>query len=194
MRALSLLLSTTTTIAAACSPPQEQRAPPCDDAICTIANDDGSSTTVVDATDKEIFHGFDLDTASPTEDENSWDLRLRRFVIATNSGVSGDGGVETAVVDEVDFADVDSAPDDGFFTDLEDGDDRDAEVDSAFVSPGGVDDPWYAYDLLNHTLTPKRRVYVTRTTDGAAFKILVHGYYADDGEAGHLSFIFQQLP
>jgi len=194
MRAVSLVLSTTTLLAAACSPPDEQRAPPCDDAICTIDNDDGSSITVVDATDKEVFHGFDLDTASPDEDEAAWDLRIRRFVIATNSGVSGDGGVETAIVDETAFADVDRAPDDGYFTDRADGDDRDAEVDSPFVSPDGVDDPWYAYDLLNHTLTPKERVYVTRTTEGAAFKILVHGYYADDGEAGHLSFIFQQLP
>jgi hypothetical protein len=200
-------ITTTALAAAACCAglgapacvPEEQKAPPCDESVCTLSNVEGESdgvlVTVIDATDTEVTTHFDLDSQAGTDADGPWDLAVRRFALTTNSGVSGDGGVVTWFVDG-DLDDVTSmadAPGGDGYVDLADGDDRDEDADSPFLSPGGVDDSWYNYDLLTHTLSPKARVYLLQSTEGAAYALALRGYYDDQGTAGHVSFAWKTL-
>jgi hypothetical protein len=198
---LAVSFTVAAVITAAACVPEAQRAPPCDEAVCTLRDVEGEApdtlVTVFDATDETAVARFDLDTAGPTADDadDGWDLAIRRFAITTNSGVSGNGDVRvwfrSGGLEDVDgLADI--ADGEGF-VDLDDGDDRDEDADSAFLSPGGTSDPWYDYDLLTHTLSPKARVYGVRTTTGAAFALALRGYYDEEAVAGHLSFAWKTI-
>jgi hypothetical protein len=199
---LTVSLTVVVGVAGVACVPDDQRAPPCDEVVCTLSDVEGEApgtlVTVIDATDETAVGRFDLDTAGPAVDGDdvvAWDLAIRRFAITTNSGVSGDGDVRVWFT-AGDLNDVDTLADiaDGEgFVDLEDGDDRDEDADSAFLSPGGTSDPWYDYDLLTHTLSPKTRVYGVQTTTGAAFAIALRGYYDEEAVAGHLSFAWKTI-
>jgi len=87
-----------------------------------------------------------------------------------------------AVVDGQPFDAVELPAMAAFVSDAEDGEDEDALPD--YVFSGGLD-PWYAYDVATHVLTPKGRVFVVRTTDAAAVKVTVDDYYDGAGGSGH---------
>ena len=156
----------------------------------------GAGTLFVDASDAERWVYVDLDAqaevqpADPAGDP-TWDLAFRRFHVASNGGVSGTGGVSVARVDGLPFVDVTLPSAASFETDRADGEDDDALPD--YVFSGGVD-PWYAYDVETHVLTPKTRVYVLRTTAGAAVKVAVERYYDDAGGSGHPTLRYARVP
>lgn len=130
---------------------------------------------------------MDLDARSevmPADPLNDavWDVAFRRFHIVVNGGVSGSGGVTVAAVDGQPF-DVVEAPDmAAFVTDVADGEDEDALPD--YVFSGGLD-PWYAYDVVTHVLSPKARVFVLRTSAGGFVKLAIDDYYDGAGGSGH---------
>ncbi|MBK7154282.1 MAG: HmuY family protein [Sandaracinaceae bacterium] len=146
-----------------------------------------AGTLRVDASDTEEWIYVDLDArievmpADPLNDA-VWDVAFRRFHIVVNGGVSGSGGVTVAAVDGQPF-DVVEAPDmAAFVTDVADGEDEDALPD--YVFSGGLD-PWYAYDVVTHVLSPKARVFVLRTSAGGFVKLAIDDYYDGAGGSGH---------
>jgi hypothetical protein len=156
--------------------------------VVTEDNGDGSFTTRVDATSMTDWVRFDA--ASGAEAAGAgWDLGFQRFHIQLNGGVSGDAGVEVAVLTGVAFDDVTEAPAGGYLTDLADGDDDGEDPDYAFEQDGG----WYDYDPTTHVLTPFDQVYVVRDSDGDLLKLAIESYYDDAGTGGFISFRWAAL-
>ena len=133
---------------------------------------------VVDATDEDLWIDFDLDAGQLT-DTPTWDLGFQRFNIRLNGGVSGDAGVQVAIVDTP-FDATTTVPEDGWVTDLPD-DDDDGVPEYAFEA-------WYLYDPATHTLTPDALVYLVQTTDSAIFKVEILDYYDDAGTPAMVRF------
>ena len=152
---------------------------------------DGVTETKVDAYDSESWQRFDLDTGLPANDERTWDLEFSRYFIHTNSGVSGDGGVEVLAID-ASFASVTDAPNDGYAVDREDSDgDTNSEPDNPFNSP---EHSWFDYDVNKHTVSAHPdRVYVVRSSEGATFKLEILAYYDKAGTPSQLRFRWQSL-
>lgn len=150
----------------------------------------------VDASDAERWVYVDLDArtearpADPAQDA-VWDLAFRRFHVAMNGGVSGQGAVGAALVDDVPFDAVGLPRGTAFRFDAADGADEDALPD--YVFSGGLD-PWYAYDVGTHVLTPKARVFVVRTSAGATVKVAIERYYDDAGGSGHPTLRYAPAP
>jgi len=148
-------------------------------------NGDGSTTTQVDASSETDWVYLDVDSkAEVTAAEASWDVAFRRTKIMVDGGVSGGGGVEIAIAPDGDFGAMAAAPADGYFTDAADGDDADADPDLAFAREEG----WYSYDPMTHVITPRERIYVVRSTDGAYVKVQLNDYYDDAGTSGFPTF------
>lgn len=153
-------------------------------------NGDGTTTTVVDARDYEVWIYLDLEskeekTPNAPETSNGWDLGFQRFEVKVNGGVSGAGGMEVAVLPGEDFDALTRAPSQTYVTDAADGADDNTEPDLVLSSS---DDLWYDYDPTTHVLTPKDVVYVIRTVEGNYVKLEVTNYYNDAGTSGYLSF------
>ena len=149
----------------------------------------------VDASDTEQWIYVDLDSrtevmpADPLDDA-VWDLAFRRFHVVLNGGVSGTGGVTAASVGDTAFEAVQAPAAGAFVTDTADGDDEDTLPD--YVISGGSD-PWYAYDVTTHVLTPKARVFVVSTTEGALVKVAIERYYDGAGGPGHPTLRYARI-
>ncbi len=152
-------------------------------------NGDGTTTTVVDATDATAWIYLDVAAraeASPADPASSteWDLGFQRFHIKLNGGVSGPGDVEVAVLPGADFDAMVDAPAGAYVTDAPDGDDDGTDVDLA-LSTG--DAAWFDYDPATHVLSPRDQVYAVRLVSGDYIKLRVVDYYDDAGTGGHMS-------
>lgn len=146
--------------------------------------------TIVDATDYETYQHLDFDTGYA--DTSGWDLALRRFSLITNSGVSGDGGVQAVRIRGASFDEVTDSPgpDGEWVIDQPDGSDEDLSFDTVFND--GVDD-WYDYDVNDHSLTSKHYTYVVRSTEGRTYKVQIDGYYDDVGTSGMVSLRWAEI-
>ncbi len=147
---------------------------------------DGTTTTVLDATDYETWVYFELESASTVsvgdpESSQGWDLAFQRYLPKLNGGVSGSGGVEVAVLEGDDFDAITTAPDDGYVTDEPDAD-EDGVPEYAMAG-------WYDYDEATHVLSSKDDlVYVLRSVEGGFFKVRIESYYDDAGTPGFMTF------
>ncbi len=147
--------------------------------------EDGDAVlTTVDATDASRWIWLDLESRAQLEvadphGSDAWDLGFSRFNIAIDGGVSGEGGMEAAVLEATELAAVTAAPEGPWITDAPDGDDHGDDPDYALAG-------WYDYDFATHVLTPRRTVYVVRTVEGNAFALQVVGYYDEAGSSGWL--------
>lgn len=151
---------------------------------------DGGRSLVVDATSGARWVHFDFDTAREVaEGEPGWDVAFLRFSIKTNGGISGDGGVEVARLDAGTLDEVTAAPPGPWLVDAEDGDDEGTTADFAFLQ----EEAWYAYDSRYHTLTPRRFVYVVRSTQRELFRVRLRGYYDAAGTSGVMSLDWSAL-
>lgn len=141
-------------------------------------NGDGTTTSVVDATDADTWISLVLATATEADPTASpaWDLGFQRSNIRLNGGASGPGEV-TLTWTEAAFDDLTVAPDPPYLTD---GAGDDGAPVYAF--------DWYDYDPLTHVLTPRARTYVVRSNTGDYYKIAVLDYYDDAGTSGFLTF------
>jgi hypothetical protein len=154
----------------------------------TSTEENGITITRVDAESSERWVYFDLDTAAEVvtatpETTPEWDLGFQRFQIKTNGGVSGSGGVEVAVLPNADFEMLTRAPSSGYIVDQNDSSDEGDDPDYAFLAG----DPWYVYNPMYHTLSPREVVYVVRTAS-AYFKVEMTGYYDMAGTGGFPTF------
>lgn len=186
LAALSLGLA----IAAGCADPIHQDTP--EDAapgdppvvtgkVATTRGSDGTYTSVVDAQSMTEWTHLDFETGGELPETGPWDLRIQRFHISANGGVTGAGGVEVAAVPGVAFADV-TAPASGFVSDAADGD-GDGVPD--YVLDQG--DAWYAYDVGTHALTPRPIIWVVKTAGGSTIKLEIKNYYDAAGTSGWLT-------
>lgn len=146
--------------------------------------------THVDATDDEAWvhiglpSGRQVDVGESSGDD-PWVLGLRRFHAKLNGGVSGDVGVEAAMLEDVRFEDITRAPADGYLSDMADGDDENEDPDYALAS-------WYDYDVATHLLTPRPLVYVIRNGE-THYKLKFTDYYDEAGTSGHPSFLWAAI-
>ncbi len=150
----------------------------------------GGQVSTVDSTDEELWVYFDFETGTQLQLQDPdmdtrWDVAFRRFHIASNGGVSGQGGVEVAVVEQP-FDSVTTAPPDGWLEDAPDGDDDNEDPDYVMRD-------WYDYNFMTHVLTPQDETYVVRTGDGNVFKVAIQDYYDDAGSSGHLTIAWAAL-
>ncbi len=192
----------TAALCPACAPPLEadddgepESAEPPSEAGPNIDNeilDDGSISTVVDATAEDAWIYLDLETGSQVDVADSlldttWDLGFRRFHIKLNGGVSGAGAIEAQFVPEIDLAGMSTPPDDGYLADQPDGDDDNEEPDYVLRD-------WYAYSVLTHVLTPEAGVYVLRDAESRVHYVLeLVDYYDTAGTSGVLHFEWKRL-
>lgn len=149
---------------------------------------DGSTVSLVDATNKTSYVYFDLDTgkelnAGEALDTGHWDLTFQRFKITSNGGSGGPGTVTIALVKGVGFDALEKAPVEGYLSD---------GADTVF---NGVDEGWYFYDLGKHKLVTRTdRLYVVRSGEGRYFKVQMLDYYDSAGTAARPSFRWREVP
>jgi len=153
-------------------------------------NKDGSViTSVVDASDTEEWQALDLETGLSTNE--GWDLKFRRFFVQSNGGVSGDGGVKLARLDNTSFDEVTEVPMEGWSSDSEDTDaDTDGLPNNVFNN--GEDD-WYDYDVETHTLSPKNATFIIESSEGNYFKLELLDYYDEAGSPAVIRFRWAEL-
>lgn len=162
--------------------------------ITHTENGDGTTTTVVNASDHEVVIYLDLGTGeektpNTPEDSMGWDLAFQRFAVSMNGGVSGIGGVEAKLIEES-FDGVSIAPVGGYETDEADGPDDNEDSDLFFDRAGTV---WYDYDPETHVLTARDVTYVVRSAEGDFYKIRFEDYYSVAGTSGYLRFTWGQV-
>jgi len=145
---------------------------------------------VVDAQSETEWHPYDFERQGLVDVALPWDLTFQRYRIRVNGGISGEEDVVAAnlddrVFDDVTAADVPADGDPAWVTDASDAD-GDGEDEGAFAD-------WYDYDPSTHILTPKPRVTLVRTVEGAVVKVEVLDYYDDAGSPGFLRFRWAEL-
>jgi len=155
--------------------------------VATSRGSDGTYTTTLDATSMTDWTYLDFETGMEADPATAWDLRVQRFHISTNGGVTGDGGVKVAPV-ETTFAAMTAAPSDGWISDAADAN-GDGIPDYAFDQGDG----WYAYDEATHLLAPRSIVYAIQTDGGSSLKLAIDSYYDTAGTGGHFSFHWAPL-
>ncbi|HEY4059096.1 MAG TPA: HmuY family protein [Kofleriaceae bacterium] len=155
--------------------------------VTTRANDDGSATTLVDSSSDTDWTYIDIAAFTESDANGPWDLRFQRFHISVDGGISGDGNVAVAPV-IADFDSVTTAPADGYLQDAPDGDDENTIPEYAFEQGDG----WYDYDVDTHVLTPKKIVWVVRSTD-TTIKLAIDKYYDSAGTAGWFTVTWRKL-
>lgn len=167
------------------------------DPVCSAEMDDGVMVTHVAALDQLDWVYFDFETmTAPTVDvpreSDEWDVAFRRFVIKVNGGVSGMGGVEFAIVENLTFTALTLPPVNAeWLADLPD-DAEDPDVDPEFLMATGPTG-WFDYNPANHVLTPRDRIYVLRSVEGIYYKIQMQTYYDSAGSPAHVRFHWGQL-
>jgi hypothetical protein len=121
-----------------------------------------------------------------------WDIALKRDNLRSNSGDSGPGAAEIAILEGADFATVTSA---AVSTAAFDADSflnatTCEPITDAIGKPLTRFDGWYAYDGATMKLTPANRVYLVRDAHAATlYKLQIVGYYVDvsNGMGGTVS-------
>ncbi len=158
--------------------------------VTTTDNGDGTYTTVVAATSTRdwVYLSFangeltGIDPATSAE----WDLAFRREIILVNSGDSGPGTVDAAVLDGIAFEVIRWAPIAGYAVDATGDADGNALEDQVFAT-------WFDYVYEEHHLYPADRRYVVRTPNGAV-RIRFDTYYAaSDNNSGYPTFTWAWL-
>jgi hypothetical protein len=108
----------------------------------------------------------------------TWDIALKRSSLRVNSGDSGTGERELAVVQGASLDAVTAAPASGYATDDFATDDCELQT-----IPGGEPlsafGEWYDYDPATHVVTPKAEVYVVKRSDGTSIAVRFDTYYGD---------------
>ena len=173
-----------------------------------VEEESGVYRLVVDASDEDAWVYFDFDSKSeveaPADPKASldWDLGFRRFLVKSNGGVSGLGGMSVAALAEVSFDEVTVAPVGGYLEDAPGQVDPDApdeviqdEVDYAFnVENDASSTGWFDYNPTDHTLSPAAVVYVVRTVEGCYYKLQFVRYYDGAGSPAILTLRFAEIP
>lgn len=159
-------------------------APPPPSVVTT--SQDGVNETWIDATEYLEFVYLSLATgeqvtvADPLT-SSDWDLGFERYLIASNGGVSGPGGVVAAALADQDFDSLLTAPAEGYVSDLADDDDENENPEYALGD-------WFDYAEEDHAVTPTANlVYVIRAVSGTYYKWQFVSYYDDAGSPAYIT-------
>jgi hypothetical protein len=139
-----------------------------------------------------LHGGAYVEVADPS-DSSAWDLGFRRFLVKSNGGVSGTGGVRIAPLEGVAFDDVTEPPSEGW---PEDAEDSDLDGHPDYVISGRPGESWFQYNLRTHVLDVADTIWVIEAADGRYFKLLFASYYRQvDGneESGFSTFLWAPL-
>lgn len=148
--------------------------------------------SVIDAQDNTQWVYVDLDRlAMAGERMEGWDVAFNRFKAMTNGGSSGTGNVTVAILDGVAFEDARVRDGLAWVSDQPDGEDSNTDPDYALSAQG---DNWFEYNSENHTLSPKNRTYLLRTTEQRALRFRWVRYYDPAGSPGVLSVQWGEAP
>jgi hypothetical protein len=142
----------------------------------TTRGGDGTSTTIVDATNMTDWVHADFTLAAEVAMTEAWDLRFQRFHIST-----GTTGNQVAPIIGTTFAAVTTAPTTGWIAD-----------DAAAVA-FDQGDGWYDYDGTTHVLSPKPIVWAVKLHTGAVVKMEITKYYDSVGTAAVLTLHWAPL-
>jgi hypothetical protein len=148
--------------------------------------------SVVDAQDNRAWVYVDLDRLAMADERmEGWDVAFNRFKAMTNGGSSGTAGVTVAILDGVSFEDA--RPREGlqWLSDQLDGDDANTDPDYALSAQG---DGWFDYNSENHTLSPKDRTYLLRTSESRTLRFRWQRYYDAAGSPGVLTVQWGETP
>ena len=148
--------------------------PPAVDYAGTLS---GEIKYTVDAIDSATWVHFNLSkvtlfrSKALARERLDWDIAFRRAKIVTNGGSTNPNGKAAVAIagDGKIFDSVTSAPSSGYQVD--EGRSSMAETKNPAL------DKWYVYDFWTHRLTPKKRVYLLRTSDGHYAKFQILDYY-----------------
>ncbi len=153
------------------------------------------ATTIVNATSSYCWAYLDLKAGGvETTSSGTWDLKFKRFVIASNSGTSGTGLAGVCIdTDATSLATVDM--------------DCTLEVDELMSQTGGggfgtatenASPPlwdWYDYNGTTHVLTAKDRYYWVQGSDGTSnFAVRVTNYYDNASTSGFPTIEWISIP
>lgn len=156
----------------------------------TTDHGDGTFTTVVRATSlvDSVYLSFaDGEVAVPDPAiSTTWDIAFRREHVRLNSGSSGPGAVDAAVLDGIAFESIRWAPIAGYAVDAPGDADGDMLEDEVFAT-------WFDYVYEEHRLYPADRRYVVRTPAGAVRMRFDTYYAATDGNSGYPTFTWSWL-
>jgi len=156
--------------------------------VTTIANADGTFSTLVDATSDKTWTHVDFADGTEAVDTGPWELRFQRFHISANGGITGSAGVEVAEIAGRAFDELGGVPSAAWISDAPDGDDANTTPDYAFEQGEG----WYNYNFERHVLTPRAVVWVVRSSDGA-IKLRIERYYDAAGTPGWIALRWKPL-
>lgn len=124
--------------------------------------------------------GEQVDVADPLTSAD-WDLGFERYLISSNGGVSGPGGVSAAALPDTDFDGLSQAPAEGYVEDLPDDDDENQNPEYALGD-------WFDYAEEDHTVTPTPGlVYVVKAVSGTYYKWQFVSYYDQAGSPAYIT-------
>ncbi len=165
--------------------------------INSLANLEGGGEKTIDASNYSnwVYFSFEtgdvVDVTDPYESDE-WDIALLRYNFKTNGGASGNGMAEVFDAGVVSFESVVIAPDDNYVKD-----DSISIFDHASTSyikqPGSeVLGGWMTLDMstMPPGITYNNNIYVIKTAKGKYAKMIVTGYYNDQGASGHITFTY----
>lgn len=136
----------------------------------------GVDTLTVDASNDRQWVHVDLEqgAALPASDTSGWDIAFRRYRVSAADAVA-DLGV-------VPFAEVTTAPSDGWVSNAIQGDPVNPAIDR-----------WYRYSMLTHLLEPLGKTYAIRMRDGRFAKLEMLSYYCPGMRPGCVTFRFAAI-
>lgn len=115
-----------------------------------------------------------------------WDLGFERYLIASNGGVSGPGGVEAVQITDTDWEALTTAPAEGYTSDLADDDDENTNPEYALGE-------WFDYAEEDHAVTPKDVLYVLKAVSGTWYKLQILDYYDEAGSPAYITFRWAEV-
>ena len=152
----------------------------------------GVFETLVDATEYLEWTYFTFSTGqevNPTtpEADTSWDLGFERYLVKSNGGVSGPGGVVAIALPGQDFETLTAAPlDTTWIEDLPDDDDENQNPEYALGD-------WFDYASEGHAVTPSDIVFVVRAVNETYYKLEFTAYYDDAGSPAWMRFRWAEV-
>lgn len=155
--------------------------------ITTTDAGGGVYETLADATAYDEWTYFTFSTgqevlpAAP-ETDASWDIAFERYLVKSDGGVSGVGGVVAAALLEQDFDALAEVPAD--VTWAEDVADDDDENQYPQYAMGD----WFDYAEENHEVTPTDMVFLVQAVGGAIYKLQFTAYYDEAGTPAYIRF------
>lgn len=136
---------------------------------------DPQTGQAIGVTNKFTLFSFKTGAIVSNSDSAStkWDIGFRSTTIIVNGGTSGPGS-SGAIVQTGIFADIVTAPDDGYLQD-----DKNSAANPYAIKKGSGNG-WYSYDPATNVISPiAGRVLLFKTADGKYAKVEILSYYKD---------------